>query len=199
MKDIVIEKSLNLLNRSYQYDSDTFDRVRYGLEVIYISITKLIVILGFSIVFGLVKETLLTIVLFNGLRTYAYGIHAKKSSHCYISSTLIFVFLPWIFKYIEFSIIQKVLISIISIVGFYLFAPADTHKRPLINKKHRNKLKRNTLLVCCLYIIIILISDNILLNNLIILSMILELFVVNPWTYKLFDMPYNNYLAYQSK
>jgi len=198
MRDVIINKSLNHLNNTYNYDNDTLDRVKYGLELIYISITKMIVILIVSIIFGLLKETLLVILFSNGLRTFAYGIHAKKSWHCHVSSILVFIFLPFMFKNIEFSIIQKTLISIFCFIGYALFAPADTHKRPLINKNHRKKLKLNTLFVCSLYILIIFILKDNIITNMIILSMIVECFAINPIIYKLCDMPYNNYKTYQT-
>lgn len=199
MREIIINKSLTLLNDNYNYDSDTFDRVKYGLELLYISTTKMVVIFFLSILFGLLKETILTILLFNGLRTFGFGLHAKKSWHCYVSSSLIFILLPFIFVNIKFSYVQKILISIFSLISFYLYAPADTYKRPLINKEHRKSLKIKTILVCLLYILIMFISKNTLLNNLIILSMVIESFIINPWIYKICDLPYNNYKTYQTK
>lgn len=199
MKEVFLERSLQLLNKEYNYQGDDLDRVKYGLEVIYISITKMFVILLVSIIFKAFKETLLMIIFVNGLRTFAYGIHAKKSWHCYISSIICFVLSPMLFKFIEISIIQKILLSIICFISYVVFAPADTHKRPLINKEHRKKLKINALIVCSIYIAIIFISKNILINNMIILSMITEMFVINPIIYKIFDMPYNNYMTYQPK
>lgn len=199
MREVIINKTLNVLNNTYNYDSDTFDRVKYGLETIYISITKMIVILLISIILGSTKETILTIIFVNGIRTYAYGMHAKKSWHCYVESTVVFVLLPYIFKNLIINTTQKIIISIICIIGYAVFAPADTHKRPLINKNHRNKLKKNSLIVCLIYIFIIFFLNNNLINNIIILSMITELLLINPIIYKLFDMPYNNYMTYQSK
>lgn len=199
MKEVFLERSLQLLNKEYNYQGDDLDRVKYGLEVIYISITKMFVILLVSIIFKAFKETLLMIIFVNGLRTFAYGIHAKKSWHCYISSIICFVLSPMLFKFIEISIIQKILLSIICFISYVVFAPADTHKRPLVNKEHRKKLKINTLIVCSVYIAIIFISKNTLINNMIILSMITEMFVINPIVYKIFDMPYNNYMTYQPK
>lgn len=199
MRDVIVNKSLNLLNNSYNYDNDTLDRVKYGLELIYISITKMIVIILISIILGLIKETFITILLFNGLRTFGYGIHAKKSWHCYVSSSFIFIILPYIFVNINFTVIQKIIISLLSLISFILYAPADTHKRPLVNEKHRKKLKIKTLIVCSIYILIMFLSNNTLLINLIILSMVLESFVINPWIYKICDMPYKNYKTYQLK
>lgn len=199
MKEVFLEHSLKLLNKEYNYQGDDLDRVTYGLEVIYISITKMFVILLVSIIFRAFKETLLMIIFVNGLRTFAYGIHAKKSWHCYVSSIICFVLSPMLFKYIEINTIQKILISVICFIGYAVFAPADTYKRPLINTKHRQRLKINTLIVCSIYIVIIFVSKNTLVNNMIILSMITQVFVINPIIYKIFDMPYNNYMTYQPK
>lgn len=198
MREKVVNKMLISLNNTYKYDNDTLERVKYGLETLYISITKFFVLLVVSLVLQTTLETILTIFFVNGIRTYAYGMHAKKSCHCYVSSILVFIFLPLYFKNLSFTFIQKVYISIICFIGYSLFAPADTHKRPLINRQHRRKLKTNTLLVCSFYVIIIFISNNTLINNMIILSMIAELIAINPIVYKLCDMPYNNYKTYQS-
>ena len=86
MKEVFLNKSMDLLSSKYNYDSLTKDKILYGLEIIYIFITKLFVILISALIFGLFKEMLIFTLLLNGLRTFAYGVHAKKSWHCYISS-----------------------------------------------------------------------------------------------------------------
>ena len=197
MKEMFLNNSLNLLKKHYNYDSDTLDRVTYGLEVIYLSITKIVVILILSIIFNTFKETLLTIIFVNFLRKFAYGLHAKKSWHCYISSTLTFVLLPYIFVIIKFNLIQRILISILTLISFMLYAPADTYKRPLINEKHRNELKIYTLIISLIYISLIFIFNDNYISNLILLSLIIQSFLINPFIYKVFDLPYNNYKSYK--
>lgn len=196
MKDLFVNKSMNLLISKYNYDSDTKDRVIYGLELIYITVTKLTVILLVSLIFGLIKETLIFSLFITGLRTFAYGLHAKKSWHCYISSLFSFIFMPYVFINISIGLISKIIISILCLISMIIYAPADTHKRPIINKKQRFKLKIIATSICAIYIIIIFVSKNVWLNNLIILSMITESFVINPFIYKIFDLPYNNYKTY---
>ena len=113
MKELFLNNSINLLNKQYNYDNDTLDKVKYGLEVIYIILTKTTVILIISIIFNAFKETTLTMIFVNFLRIFAYGLHAKKSWHCYLSSTLCFVLIPKIFISIKISIIEKILVSFI--------------------------------------------------------------------------------------
>ena len=55
----VPSRDLGLDSDKYNYDSDTLDRVKYGLEVIYINVTKISVILLTSLLFNVFKETLL--------------------------------------------------------------------------------------------------------------------------------------------
>ena len=196
MKDLFVNSSINLLISKYKYDEDTLDRVKYGLELIYITITKLTVILLVSLIFGLIKESIIFSLFITGLRTFAYGLHAKKSWHCYISSLFSFVLMPYVFINININVISKIIISVLCLTSMIIYAPADTHKRPIINKNQRNKLKIIATTMCAIYIVIIFISNNIWLNNLIILSMITESFVINPFIYKVFDLPYDNYKTY---
>ena len=74
-----------------------------------------------------------------------------------------------------------------------LYAPSDTYKRPLINIKHRKKLKRNSIIITILYIILIFTIKSNYIVNLILLSLIIQSFLINPFIYKIFDLPYNNY------
>ena len=51
MKDLFLNSSINLLQKEYKYDSDTLDKVKYGLEVIYLTITRLSAIFIVSSIF----------------------------------------------------------------------------------------------------------------------------------------------------
>lgn len=196
MKEVFLNKSMDLLSSKYNYDSLTKDKILYGLEIIYIFITKLSVILISALIFGLFKEMLIFTLLLNGLRTFAYGVHAKKSWHCYISSLVVFILMPYIFINININLIQKIIISILSLISMCVYAPADTEKRPIVNMNQRKKLKLYSFLVCTIYIILSFIIKNEMIINLILLSMITESFVINPFIYKIFNLPYNNYKEY---
>ena len=40
MKEVFVSKSFNLIQAKYNYNQDDQDRIRYGLEIIYITLTK---------------------------------------------------------------------------------------------------------------------------------------------------------------
>lgn len=198
MKELFLNKTISALTKQYNYDSNTLDRVKYGLEVIYINVTKISVLLLISLLFNSLKNTLILLFFVNFLRMFAYGLHAKKSWHCYVSSTLCFVILPMLFTSLQIGIIEKIIVSILTYISFILFAPADTVKRPLINKEHRKKLKIETIIVASFYVMILLLINDQYFSNLILLSLIIQSMLINPFVYKLFDLPYQNYKSYKS-
>ena len=77
------------------------------------------------------------------------------------------------------------------------YAPADTEKRPLINKNKRTLYKVLTLLITFIYLILSLILKNQIIINTLYLSIILETIQILPITYKLYGVRYNNYKNYR--
>lgn len=197
MKELFVNKSISLIKKNYSYNDIMYERIRYGLEIIYLSITKIFAILLVSYLLGMLKETIILMIFSTPLRNYSYGIHAKKSWHCYVSSIFCFVLLPKLIINYNLSIILRITISIYALTSMIIYAPADTHKRPIINTKHRKKLKYTSIIVTISYIFLtILINDNYI-CNLIYLALVIQSTAIIPITYKIFKMPYNNYKAYQ--
>lgn len=197
MKELFVNKSISLIKKNYSYNDIMYERIRYGLEIIYLSVTKIFVILLVSYLLGMLKETIILMIFSTPLRNYSYGIHAKKSWHCYVSSIFCFVLLPKLIINYSLSIILRITISIYALTSMIIYAPADTHKRPIINTNHRKKLKYTSIIITISYIFLtILINDNYI-CNLIYLALVIQSTAIIPITYKIFKMPYNNYKAYQ--
>lgn len=197
VKKIIISNSIRTIRRYYpNYSDEDIEKIQYGLESIYLSLTKVIVILLLSIFLNIFKETIITLLLFNILRTTAFGIHASKSWICWITSVPTFIGIPLICKYITFPIYILLIIVSISLINFILFAPADTVKRPLIRKKRRIIYKVLTVIIGIIYLTIIIICKNNFIQNCLSASMLIETILISPLTYKIFKMPYNNYKSY---
>ena len=197
MREIFLNNSLNLLCKTYNYDNDTLDKVKYGLEIIYISITKLTFLLICSIIFKTFKETLIFSFFISFIRNYSYGIHAKKSWQCYVSSFIVFIIFPFAVIKINLPFLFKIIICLFSLISMILYAPADTYKRPLVNKEHRKLLKIKSIIFVSIYSFIIFILNDKYYSNIICLALITQSMLINPFIYKLFKLPYNNYKAYQ--
>lgn len=178
------------------YDNDKLDEIRYGLEATYLSITKLVVILGISLLLGIFKESVILLVLFNFLRLTGFGLHATKSWMCWVSSSITFLLVPFFCKSLVLSNYVLVAISVVCLINFLLYAPADTVKRPLIHKKRRLLYKVCTVLIASLYTVLIFITKDTFLQNSLASAMLIEGALINPYIYKLFNLPYNNYKNY---
>ncbi len=178
------------------YDEDRLDEIRYGLEATYLSITKLVVILGISLLLGIFKESVILLVLFNFLRLTGFGLHATKSWMCWVSSSITFLLVPFFCKSLVLPNYLLVAISVVCMINFILYAPADTVKRPLIHKKRRLFYKICTILISSIYIALIFITKDTFLQNSLASAMLIEGALINPYIYKLFNLPYNNYKNY---
>lgn len=193
MKSFFMNKSLAFLCKYNTYSDEDIEKLSYGLEGIYLTITKLIIIFALALLLNIFKEIIFLLIIFNIIRYFGFGIHAKKSSECLITSLILFIILP--FAFLTFNISKKILfiISTISILSFFLFAPADTIKRPLKNKKKRTIRKILTIIVGIIYLLCGSIINNYTISTLFFLAIIIQSIVINPITYKLMRQPYNNY------
>ena len=197
IKNFVINNSMNLVNGLNKYNEEQLEEIKYGLESIYLLITKFIVIFTISIILGLWKETLIFLALFNLLRATGFGIHASKSIYCWISSIISFLVIPYISKIIIIPKLLFIFATIVCNILFILYAPADTIKRPLINAKKRKIYKIITIISSLILSTVIFLILNNTIKNLIIFAMILQVILILPITYKIFKLPYNNYKNYK--
>ena len=196
MKNFIINKSINYIKKYNNYSEDEIAIIKYGLEGIYLSISKVIIILVLSLMLNIFKEVIIFLLLFNIIRSTAFGLHASKSSICLISSTLIFIFIPYLSLYININMYIKSLICIMCILYIYKYAPCDTKKRPIVSRKRRFVYKCISTIICIIYSFILLIINDNYISNALLFSMIVECFMISPMIYKLFNLPYNNYITF---
>ena len=197
MKDKLINNSLNKIRLKYpEYTNTKLEEIKYGIESLYLTITKMIILIILALIFNRKKEFIIFLLLYNGIRIFAFGLHAKKSSWCLISSIIFFIVLPIILKFI---IINKFVISILGsilLINYYKYSLADTRKRPIVNVKIRLKYKYLSCIIVIIYLFIALIINNIYISNLLFSAVLLEGLLINPYIYKLFGFTYDNYKNY---
>lgn len=193
MKEKFLDFCITFLQKNNDYSELELKKLRYGLEGIYLTLTKTIIILLVSVILNIFIETLICILLFNIIRYFAFGFHAEKSFHCLLLSLFNFVAIPYIFLKVNNSLVLNIIICLICLVFILVFAPADTVKRPLKDKKKRMKRKVLTFLTGCLYTLLIVFLKNSFISDILVSTLIITVIVINPITYKIFGQPYNNY------
>lgn len=196
MKNLIISKQLNFIQKYNKFDDDKLEIIKYGLESIYILITKVVAIVITSYLLALLKETLIFLICYNFIRVPSFGLHATKSWICLISSLLIFILLPFICTIIKLTIYTKLIVGLVGLFFIIKNAPADTYKRPIISKKRRMFFKISSTVVAFAMIMVALFIKNQFLANSLLISIILQCFMISPTVYGIFKLPYNNYKKY---
>lgn len=193
MKTLFLNNSLNFLKKYNNYSEEEIEKLLYGLEGLYLTITKLVVIVIVAFLLGIFKEVFIILALFNVIRYFGFGVHAGKSRDCLITSLSLFVLLPYILLKVHLSKSIILILGIVDIIIYLIFAPADTIKRPFYNKKKRIIRKIITTLIGILYLVISLIIDNYEVSIMLCISMMIQSIVVCPISYMILGQPYNNY------
>lgn len=194
MKKRFLSTTVNFLKKYNEYTDEEIKKLNYGLEGLYLTLTKIVVIILLAFLLGIFKEVILILIFFNIIRFTGFGFHANKSWECLILSTSYFIIIPIIFLNINLSEFIKLIICLICIISYLLFAPADTVKRPLPNKKKRIIRKTFTVIIGIIYTTLIFIFPK--LSTVLLSALVIQAIIINPLLYKLFGQPYNNYKNY---
>lgn len=197
MKTRFMNNTIAFLQKYNTYSKEDIEKLEYGLEGIYLTLTKLIILFFVATLLGVVKEFITLLLLFNIIRYTGFGFHAEKSYQCLIISSFCFLIIPIFFINIVLSKIIYIVICIFCIINFLLFAPADTIKRPLPNKKKRIIRKITTTIIGIIYSILSIVFYNHWVSAILISALIIQVIVINPLTYKILKQPYNNYKNYK--
>ena len=194
MKEAFLNHTINFIaNNKGSLTEEEKEKLAYGLEGLYMNITKLIIIFIMALLLGFIKEFIVALILFNIIRFPGFGFHASKSIVCLITSILLILGLPYLFVNVEVTLSIKIILCIVSIITFMICAPADTFKRPLTNKKKRILRKVAACSLAIVYSVLIIIFNGNEISNLLLAALLIETVLISPILYFIFNEPYMNY------
>lgn len=193
MKNTFLNKSILFIKNYSEYSDDDLTKIKYGLEGLYLTFSKILFIILISIFLSILKETVIILLLFNIIRYFGFGFHAKNSIICLFMSIFLFSIFPYIILNINYSYIISIIFSIIFSIFLLIFAPADTEKRPFYNKRKRIIRKILTFLISIIYSFITIYYYNYSFSKLFFISNFIEVIVTNPLLYKLLGHTYKNH------
>ena len=196
MKELFLNSTINYINKYNNYSDIKIKEIKYGLEAIYLTFSKLLIISLIAILLGIFKEMIIFVALYNIIRTPSLGLHATKSWICLMSSTILFIGIPIICMKLEIPVYVKSIVGIFCIMLMFKNSPADTHKRPIVRKKRREKLKFISVVFTIIYAIISIVIKENFISNCLLFSIIMQNFMISPTIYKIFKLPYNNYITF---
>ena len=80
-KEMSISKWISDKICSYcNVDKKNYQKMKYGIDIIYINISKTAVLIILSVILGIVKETLLLLSVFTCVRLSGFGYHSNNTS-----------------------------------------------------------------------------------------------------------------------
>lgn len=189
---IRLNKKLNLSELEYQ-------KLRYGMEVIFINVLKTVIVFVLAAFFGIWKDTIIIFIAFAAFRLYAFGLHAKNSIVCTLISCTTHVIIPIITRELWLDKRIAVIIFAIFTICFICYAPADTESHPLIGEEFRKKLKIRAVIVS---IVLPVMGVFFFTNRIMMLILCAEFYAVvgiAPVTYTILQRRKRNYEQYENE
>lgn len=196
MKKFIVNNIMNYIKKNTNYDDVKLKEIEYGLVSIYLTFSKLVFVSIITIILGIFKEMVIYVLIYNIIRLPSFGLHATKSWICLLTTSILFIGIPYLCIYLNIPLIIKIVICILGTIFMLKNAPADTKKRPIVNKKRRLIYKIiSTILTLIFGIASIIIKDNYI-SNCLIMAIIMQNCMISPVVYKIFKLPYNNYKTF---
>lgn len=197
MKDYFINHSITLIREcNPNIDEEKVEVIKYGLLGTYLTITKILIILLMAFFLDMLVEVLLFLIFYNIIRLFSFGLHATKSWICLLSSSIVFLGVPYLCVHLVLPIYIKVLIGTITIFFMFKNSPADTHKRPIVSPRRRFVYKSLSTLFSIVYAYLAIFVDNNFYANCFSLAPVVQCFIISPMVYRFFGLPYDNYKTY---
>lgn len=197
MRKKFLKSTMSIIKKKYpDYNEEKLEVIEYGLETLYIMVSKTIVISLIALFLGVFKEILIITIFYNIIRTTAFGMHAKESWQCYVISITLFIGGALLYKYVNVNFYIKAVVSAVAYIFLVIYAPADTYKRPLVNTKKRKIYKIITVISSSVYLILIIVLRNKTISTALCMGLWDSMLMIHPLTYRMFHLPYNNYKTY---
>ena len=93
-----------IIKNNKNINEEELEIINYGLESIYLTLVKIVIIIFLSLLLDIFKEVILMIVSYNIIRFFAFGLHAPNSTSCLITSIILFIGGAYVSIYLDISI-----------------------------------------------------------------------------------------------
>ncbi len=195
--EVLAERITVKVNKRMKKDGLELMKMKLGFEVLFINLSKFALVFAVAAVVDLLKQTVFMCLVFASIRRSSFGLHAKSSLVCTVTSLTMFVFGSYVAQYIRVdNYIVVVLFSVIN-VFLYLYSPADTENHPLLSQRLRKKLKRDSVVTGMVLMLLALVIQSQPIKVMIILAASYETVGILPITYKLLNRRYKNYEKFE--
>ena len=177
-----------------EIDDERAEAINYGLQLIVGEIPKMFITLAIAYICGILKLTLLSVLIILPYRAFSGGFHLKTHIGCIITTTLYYCGIAEISKYIylnnQVKIIFILCALILGIIIIKKYAPADTEYVPILRKRERKQKRILSYITYIFGLTIALAINNNVISNIIIFGYIIQTIMITPFAYKLVKAKY---------
>lgn len=144
-----IEKKLiSSLEKEFDLSKDKIEVITFGYRLFAYSVIGYMLIVVLSLALETLKPTLIAALTASSFRVFSGGVHASSQKKCVIIGAIIFNLLGLITTffsgYISWVLLKwiAIIVFLVTLITFILYAPADTPGKPITTKVKVNKLKK---------------------------------------------------------
>lgn len=195
----MIDKICNYLTNKIrkqipEFTDEKAEEINYGLQLLIGELPKTFIFILISILLGVFKEFLITIIVVFPYRAFSGGFHLKTHLGCILGTSMFYCGIAYISKLSLFSYNTKyiltILIWIFGILMCRLYAPADTENVPILRKKERKTKRILSYIVLTITLIIGAVIKNNTISNIIILGMLVQSIMISKLAYRITNNKY---------
>ena len=172
-----------------EIDDEKSEIINYGLQLLIGEIPKMLITLLISYLLGILKLTIIMVLILMPFRACSGGFHLHSHLGCIISTTMYYCGIPKISIFIYFNnqteFIFVLCALIFGIIILKKYAPADTENVPILQEKTRKQKKILSYITYTLGLIIALIIKNNVVSNIIIFGYLTQTLMITPLAYKI--------------
>ena len=135
-------------------DEDKRSIIEFGISILLAKLLNLVTEIIVGCLFSMPIETIIFLIAFSFLRSYAGGFHSSSSCRCYVSSTVTMITALLLIKYANVFSLNFIFILFGAILCL-IFAPVESQNKPLDMTEKRVYRKR---VMIILFLILILLA-----------------------------------------
>lgn len=126
-------------------EEDERSIIEFGIGILLSKTLNLITEIIIGCLFSMLFETLIFLLAFSFLRSYAGGFHASTSLKCYFLSSVIMAAALLIEKYVDMPFIN-IIFALFGMIICLIFAPVESKNKPL-DEVEKSVYRKRTLII----------------------------------------------------
>lgn len=143
----------NNLVRSNVIKEEDAEIYIYGINQICVSVLNVSSALIIGLILDMFVESIIFMVVYIPLRSFAGGYHAKTPVRCYFASLIIVFAVLILCKYAPFNLILNGSLLVMSLIVIAFLCPVQDNNKPLDNVEHR-KYKKISIIILFIEVLV---------------------------------------------